>query len=64
VKPHATGAGADASENEAAFPYYLPPLSPAGMQDAASYVLLLRGKLVSLLPNNSEEAIYASRYQL
>lgn len=64
LKPSATGVGADASETQAAFSYYLPPLIPAGMQDAASYVLLLKGKLASPLPNNSEEMSYFSRYQI
>ena len=34
------------------------------MQDAALYVLLLKGKLASPLPSNSEEVSYFSRYQI
>lgn len=59
LKPCATTVGTAAPENPAAFSY-LPPLIPAGMQHAASYVLL-KGKLASSLPNNSDEMYYFSR---
>lgn len=63
-EPCATGAGADASEKQTAFSYYLPALLPAGMQDAAAYVLLLKSKVAYPLPSNSGEASSFSRYQM
>lgn len=63
-EPCATGAGADASEKQTAFSYYLPALLPAGMQDAAAYVLLLKSKAASPLPSNSGEVSGFSSYRM
>lgn len=49
---------------QAAFSYYLPPLIPAGMQDAVFCALLPKGKLASPLPNNSDKVSYFSRHQI
>lgn len=63
LTPKLSAIQAGDSENQAAFSDHLPPLTPADMQDAASYVLL-KGKTASPLQNNSEKVKYFCRYQI